>query len=259
MWHLQLTRRLFFLFDPNTWERRTNHRLEGCLPHYSRLHVWLQLGENPLKGSTMDCIWFHFQSPSLITHTDVNLSLLHNQDSHWYICFWYIWWHHKVLWTTEKSAAGIYATNVYNLSSEVIPEDYVKAIGVGWPWLLLVWKHSRGSGQTRRSLLGCINYINEVFRFSLAANYLDVQGTAPKQSIMQRKTRLCGFKLLPHLLDHRIRLKKVLIVQKGPPSIRDNETPVVSRQVLKYKYEKIIKKHNPKYKPSFIYFYEKRD
>lgn len=34
--------------------------------------------------------------------------------------------------------AGIYVTNIYNLSSEVIPEDYVKAIGVGWPWLLLV-------------------------------------------------------------------------------------------------------------------------
>lgn len=47
--HNLLTSRLFFLFDPNTWERKTNYRFCGMfLPHYSRLHVWLLLGENPL-------------------------------------------------------------------------------------------------------------------------------------------------------------------------------------------------------------------
>lgn len=46
----------------------------------------------------------------------------------------------------------------------------------------------------------------------------------------------------------------VLIAQKEPPSTRDNETPVVSLQLLKYKYEKIIKKHNSEYKPTFVHF-----
>lgn len=39
---------------------------------------------------------------------------------------------------TKKSVASIYVTNIDNLFSEAIPEDYVKAVGVGWPWLLLV-------------------------------------------------------------------------------------------------------------------------
>lgn len=44
------------------------------------------------------------------------------------------------------------------------------------------------------------------------------------------------------------------MVQEGPHSTRENETPVVSHWVLKYKHEKTIKKHNSKYKPIFIYF-----
>lgn len=38
----------------------------------------------------------------------------------------------------RKAQLVFYVTNTQNLSSEVIPEDNVKAIGVGWLWLLLV-------------------------------------------------------------------------------------------------------------------------
>lgn len=38
----------------------------------------------------------------------------------------------------SKAQLVFYVTNTWNLSSEVIPEDDVKAIGVGWLWLLLV-------------------------------------------------------------------------------------------------------------------------
>lgn len=47
----------------------------------------------------------------------------------------------------RKAQLIFYVTNTWNLSSEVIPEDDVKAIGVGWLWLF--WYESTAVAQDR--------------------------------------------------------------------------------------------------------------
>lgn len=48
-----------------------NCRIVGCLPHYSRLHIWLWLDRKSLLRDFISFILFHFQSTTLIKHIKI--------------------------------------------------------------------------------------------------------------------------------------------------------------------------------------------